>query len=265
VELERAKIALDETQDEFNKALDRPWEDQAIRDGWTSQLRQAKLNYRSAQAQLASAQNAQRAHAAGLATLAVQMDAAQIALAQAVDAGAAYSITLDALNTAVQVARAHLDHVSAWENPYLDPPTKSEVTQAQARLEQARLSVTQVEQQIDAAQVRAPFAGTVSQVHAQLGRYVVPGQPLVELGDLRTVRAETTDLSERDVHRVAVGQRATVYVEALGVQVDGAVTGIAPEATTVGGDVVFKVTIELDEQPPGIRWGMSIEVEIEAS
>jgi len=42
------------------------------------------------------------------------------------------------------------------------------------------------------------------------------------------------------------------------------VSAIAPEATTVGGDVVYKVTIELAEHPPDLRWGMSVEVEIEA-
>jgi len=28
--------------------------------------------------------------------------------------------------------------------------------------------------------------------------------------------------------------------------------------------VVFKVTIELDDQPEGLRWGMSADVKIEA-
>jgi len=31
----------------------------------------------------------------------------------------------------------------------------------------------------------------------------------------------------------------------------------------VGGDVVYKVTIELDEQLKGLRWGMTAEVTIE--
>ena len=52
VGLERAKIALDDTQDEYNKALDRPWEDQEIRDAWAKRLTQAQLDYRLAQAQL---------------------------------------------------------------------------------------------------------------------------------------------------------------------------------------------------------------------
>jgi hypothetical protein len=30
----------------------------------------------------------------------------------------------------------------------------------------------------------------------------------------------------------------------------------------VGGDIVFKVTIALDEQPKGLLWGMTAEVTI---
>jgi len=30
----------------------------------------------------------------------------------------------------------------------------------------------------------------------------------------------------------------------------------------VGGDVVYAVVVELDEQPPNLRWGMSVDVEI---
>jgi multidrug efflux pump subunit AcrA (membrane-fusion protein) len=263
VEVERAQIALDETQDEYNKALDRPWEDQEIRDAWAKQLQQAQLNYRLAQAQLLRAQNAQRGHAVRLTALEAQLEDAGIALAQAVDAREAYSITLDALDTAVQAARANLDYLRSWENPYLDEPSEGEIAQAQARLEQSRLDVAQIEGQIDAAQVRAPFAGTVSEVHARVGQVVMPGQTLIDLGDLGTLRAVTTDLSERDVVRVAAGQEATVFVEALDTEIPGRVAGIAPEATTVGGDVVYEVVIELAEQPPDLRWGMSVEVEID--
>jgi multidrug resistance efflux pump len=144
----------------------------------------------------------------------------------------------------------------------LDQPAEGELSQAQARLEQARLRLAQIERQIDAAQVRAPFAGTVSEVHARVGQSVMPGRALVDLGDLRTMRAETTDLSERDVAHVAVDQEAAVYVEALGAEIAGRVSGIAPRATTVGGDTVYQVTIELDEPSLELRWGMSVEIDI---
>jgi len=82
------------------------------------------------------------------------------------------------------------------------------------------------------------------------------------LADLRDLQVETTDLSEQDVDRVSVGQKATVYVEPLGMEIEGKVTRIASQASTLGGDVVYTVVVELDEQPPGLRWGMSVEVDV---
>ena len=52
-------------------------------------------------------------------------------------------------------------------------------------------------------------------------------------------------------------------MEALNDQISGTVAQISPQANTVGGDVVYTVTIELDEQPEGVLWGMSVQVEVE--
>jgi hypothetical protein len=41
------------------------------------------------------------------------------------------------------------------------------------------------------------------------------------------------------------------------------VVSISPIADTVGGDVVFKVTITFDNQPADLLWGMTAEVTIE--
>jgi len=115
---------------------------------------------------------------------------------------------------------------------------------------------------LDEATLRAPFAGHVAALEVRAGETVLPGQVVSALADLGRLQVETTDLSERDVARVAVGQQATVYVEALGVEIGGQVARIASQATTVGGDVVYAIVVALDEQPPGLRWGMSVEVEI---
>ena len=85
---------------------------------------------------------------------------------------------------------------------------------------------------------------------------------VLTLADLTHLQVETTDLSERDVAGVQVGQEATVFVDALNVDVPGRVAQISPLASTVGGDVVYTVVIALDEQPEGLRLGMSVEVEI---
>jgi HlyD family secretion protein len=264
VEVERAKIALDDTQNEYNKALDRPWEDQEIRDAWAKQLEQAQLDYRAAQAQLDRANSARRAHVLSLDVLAAQLEGAEAVLAQAVEAREAYLITLEILSSDVQAAQAQLDHLRAWENPYLDEVSEREIAQAEARLEQAVLSVEGIEQQLREATIVAPFDGTVGGVYVRVGEIVPPGQPLIILGDLGTLRVETTDLDEIDVARVAVDQRALITFDALPERVfAGRVSRISPMAESGTGGVHYTVVIKLEESDPTLRWGMTAFVDIE--
>ena len=86
---------------------------------------------------------------------------------------------------------------------------------------------------------------------------------VLTLADLSRLEVETTDLSERDVPLIAVGRPATVLVQASNEQITGRVAAIAPQSTIVGGDVVYAVTIALDDQPADLRWGMTVDVEIE--
>ncbi len=109
----------------------------------------------------------------------------------------------------------------------------------------------------------APFDGTVVDVQVIPGESVQSGQTVLVLADLQHLQIETTDLSERDITRVKIGQTVNVYIQALDVTVTGKVIRISPIAETVGGDIVFPVTIELDEQPNGLLWGMTAEVEIQ--
>ena len=133
---------------------------------------------------------------------------------------------------------------------------QNDVAKAQALVDSAKAVL--------AAQsnLTAPFAGTVISVDIAPYETVAPGQIVMVLGDLSNYRIETTDLSERDVTRVQVGQPATVFIEALGGEFTGEVVDIARISSELGGDVVYKVTIELDEQPAGLLWGMSADVDI---
>ena len=136
---------------------------------------------------------------------------------------------------------------------------QAEVDRAQALLDSANATL--------AAQsnLLAPFAGTVATVDISPAETVVPGQILIVLGDLSTYQVETTDLSERDVARVQVGQPANVFIEALNEEFPGEVIDVDRVSSKIGGDVVFKVTIALDQQPQGLLWGMSADVQIQTA
>ncbi|MBN1639897.1 MAG: efflux RND transporter periplasmic adaptor subunit [Anaerolineae bacterium] len=265
VEVERAKIALDDTQDEYTKALDRPWEDQSIRDGWAKQLEQAQLAYRAAQARLDSARDAQRAHALGTGVLQAQLVEAQAMLDKAEEAAASHAATLDLLRGEVAAATAQLRYLRAWENPYRDEARAEEIAQVEARLAQAEAQAAHLAQQLRAATVRAPFAGTVGEVHVRAGAYLAPGQAILTLGNLDSLRVETTDLDEIDVVRVAAGQRVDVTFDAMPDRVfAGEVTRIAPVSASGGGGVHYTTWIALAEVDPGLCWGMTAFVDIEA-
>jgi len=157
----------------------------------------------------------------------------------------------------LKVAQTQVDYLRRVKTPNEQiEKALAEVQRAQAVLDAANANLVQ-------AVLKSPISGTVVAVETSVGETVVPGQVVVVVGDLSHMRIETTDLSERDVPRVRLGQTASVYIEALNREVSGKVIAIDQQAGTVGGDVVFKVTIELDEQPEGLLWGMSAEVRIQ--
>jgi HlyD family secretion protein len=140
-------------------------------------------------------------------------------------------------------------------------PDPDKLRLAQARRANAQNQLAAAQAALEHLTLTAPFAGTVSKVNYENGEWVVAGQPVLVLADLGNLVIETTDLSERDVPQVEIGQPVTIYVEALGQSVTGRVSKISPLADILGGDVVYKITIDPDTLPPGLRAGMSVEVQ----
>jgi multidrug efflux pump subunit AcrA (membrane-fusion protein) len=130
-----------------------------------------------------------------------------------------------------------------------------------AMLQQAKDAVTSAQKRLDNTRLVAPISGTVVTVNVVTGEYAAPAAPLILISDVAHLHVETTDLSERDVPKVEVGQTVGVFVESLGENLTGRVSLISPVSDTLGGDVVYKTTIELDAQPAGLRSGMSVEVQ----
>jgi multidrug efflux pump subunit AcrA (membrane-fusion protein) len=173
-----------------------------------------------------------------------------------------YSPDLELSVKAAELAVQSADIEYQYWIPRRDrPPERRDQAKAafegtQAQLETAKAVFAQTS-------LVAPFNGTVADIKVQPGEFAQAGQVVIILGDVAHMQIKTTDLSERDVTSVQIGQSVNVYIEALDVTVTGKVTLISPIAESVGGDVVYPVTIELDEQPAGLLWGMTAEVEIQ--
>ncbi len=160
---------------------------------------------------------------------------------------------LEIANARLKLAQDKLELLKGGPAPDELALALARVETAQDRADAARASLLNLE-------LKAPFDGTVSKVNFQGQEWVTPGQTVVELVDLEHLRVETTDLSERDVPKIRVGQPVSVFIDALNQDVPGKVILIAPTADTLGGDVVYKTTVDLDTPLPDLRAGMSAEV-----
>ncbi|MBN2548934.1 MAG: efflux RND transporter periplasmic adaptor subunit [Anaerolineales bacterium] len=161
------------------------------------------------------------------------------------------------------VAETRLANAQQDYDIYQAGPDPDQVRLADARVANAHTQLASAEAALGNLTLTAPFAGTVSRLDIHRGEWVLPGQAALALVDLTNLQVETTDLSEKDIPAVEIGQAVTVFIEALNQEVRGRVALIAPLADTLGGDVVYKVTIELDELIAGLRAGMSAEVQFE--
>lgn len=140
------------------------------------------------------------------------------------------------------------------------PPEVRERADAQVRQAQAALEIAQA--YLAQGTLVAPYDGVIVSVNVVPGEFVQQNQAVITLATLDTLQIETTDLSERDISKVKIGDLANIFIEALNADIGGKVVAISPIANMVGGDVVYTVTLSLDEQPDGLLWGMTAEVTI---
>jgi RND family efflux transporter MFP subunit len=129
--------------------------------------------------------------------------------------------------------------------------------QAQAELDAAQAALDAAKSKLAQATLTAPYDGTIVAINVKTGELVQPGEVVAVIGTLNHLQVQTTDLSEKNIAHVQVGQTATVRLKAFDQDFSGKVTAIAPMGEPYNGDIVYKVTIELDAPPPNLLWGMS--------
>jgi multidrug resistance efflux pump len=135
----------------------------------------------------------------------------------------------------------------------------------QVLVQKAEIGVETLKLTMEDAELTAPFAGTVVDVQVEVGDQVNPGQVVIVLATLGELEIHTTDLTELDVAQVAIGQPVAITVDALSDrEFAGQVDEIALQGQDYRGDVVYEVTVTLDDgQESGtLRWGMTTMVEI---
>lgn len=117
-----------------------------------------------------------------------------------------------------------------------------------------------------AFEVIAPFDGVVAKMHAKEGSSINPTEAAVTVADFSSWLVETTDLTEIDVVSLEEDQPVLVKLDAIpDVELKGTILSIGHTFSENQGDVVYDVTILLQDTHPAMRWGMTASVTFEGS
>lgn len=159
------------------------------------------------------------------------------------------------------LAQAELALAEADYEEVKSGPDPDDLQAAQARLRAASAALTAAQASLADSELTAPFAGTLVRLDLKTGEQAVPGVPVVVLADLSGWVVETEDLNEMEIPSVQEGQSVVLIPDALpDTELEGQVESISQIYEEKLGDVTYTARINLDENDPRLRWGMTIKV-----
>ena len=183
------------------------------------------------------------------------------------DAGLLPALDFETARAAAENARAQVASARAAVDRARHAQDAATRRVAQARAQQRRAGDV-----LSKTSIVSPIDGIVSRLRVREGEMVVigiqnqPGTTLMTISDLEAINAELK-VAEADVLRVAIGQPATVTLEAMsGKRFDGRVVEIGASALPVAGTGAaareFKVVVRLDKPDAGLRPGLTCDAEV---
>jgi HlyD family secretion protein len=153
--------------------------------------------------------------------------------------------------------KAELDDAQRTYDRLKDGVDTDQLAVLEAKLNAAKAGVASLE-------VAAPFDGVVAKLDAKVGESVSGGDAAATIADFSSWLVKTTDLTEIDVVELVEGANVTVSLDAIpGVGFKGSIVSIGQTYTENQGDVVYEVSILLNDAHPTMRWGMTAEVKFE--
>jgi HlyD family secretion protein len=169
---------------------------------------------------------------------------------------------VQALQAQIDAARASLSASQTRLSQLLAGPLQTDIDQQQEAINQLTLSLKSAQADLDAAVIRAPFAGTIVSTGANEGDQVGAATALVTLLDPALVQITAT-LDEASVAKVKAGQAVVITFDALtGRTFRGQVASVTPAGVTQQGVVTFPVSIVFDPQGTVIPAGLTATLRI---
>ncbi|HPP54775.1 MAG TPA: efflux RND transporter periplasmic adaptor subunit, partial [Thermoguttaceae bacterium] len=136
---------------------------------------------------------------------------------------------------------------------------QTQIAQLEAKLQQIQAAMAQEQERQKRSVVYAPFDGVVTAKQAELGQYVQPGSPLVEIISRGQIDAQLM-VPESAVNHLRLGQTISIGVDPLGEEAVGKVVSITPFGPTASR--TFPVRVRIEDPSGRLKVGMSITARI---
>jgi HlyD family secretion protein len=175
-------------------------------------------------------------------------------------------ISQDALNQLSSAQRglamAQQSYLSALSS-YNSVKNGDPVKQAELQVLLNETALTRAQMDLANVELKAPWDAMIATVDIAPGSQVV-GTPVMTMVDISHLQFVTNNLSERDLGRVAMGQKVNLTLKTYpDAKLTGTVAAIAPLAgEPVGDAATFAVRIDLDATDLALRPGMTGQVQI---
>ncbi|MRR33767.1 HlyD family efflux transporter periplasmic adaptor subunit [bacterium] len=177
----------------------------------------------------------------------------------------------DTAKAAYEGSRASVREARERLNLLRRGPRKETIDQARARLRDAEAVLGLAETRLGYAELLSPVTGLVLSKNIEPGEQVAAGTPVITVGVLDDVWVRAY-ISETDLGRVKVGQKATVTTDTYpGKHYPGHVSFISPEAEFTPRNVqtekervklVYRIKVVIPNRERELKPGMPADVEL---
>ncbi len=158
-------------------------------------------------------------------------------------------------------AKNDLKNLESNMNWYTSKPTENDITNADSELALAQAKYDAAKAVLESLEIKAPFAGVVFEVSAQVGETYQPETTLFTVGDPEALEV-IANVTEEDYPLLTVGQAVEIFFDARpDVTVQGKLERIIPKRIE-GDRPLYNIYISLNEIPDGLADGMTSDTAI---
>ncbi len=171
----------------------------------------------------------------------------------------AYQQALENETNAVKTAELALDLAKKTQIHNNADPTPLSLAQADSKINEAKALLDNLNAQLVNFTVKAPFAGTITDIDMKIGEVADVTKTISLIGDHSYILK--AEIPEADIRSIAISTPAIIEFDAAADEIyPGTIEFISPLSTKTNGASYYEARIDLATKPTWIREGLNADI-----